>query len=311
MLLGRTCADEQDDKSILSHHLNNQLSAQDQSKPPVDSSPVTYIAARTELAPPSVYSSSLISQSTDPADQSLLVFPDWKIIHELENSPAGAQEIWDGLLAPGIGRSGRKSQQIATVGRRRSWTLPYRALILLCKSHYSRILQIIHANVSGSHKRRDKRCHIAAPLLRSALHAVLEKHDISIDETGSSLACFDGEALEDLDGSDEERDAEAQRRIQEIDGVSGGPGGEVGIFNINHLGGHRYAGVMLVSPCLRHSPCVTNDKLTTRSCFSLPVPTYLTVESRLMRYPGLSKRPSCRARLCQDYCGMLLECLEV
>lgn len=101
--------------------------------------------------------------------------------------------------------------------------------------------------MSGSHKRRDKRCHIAAPLLRSALHTVLEKHDITIDETGSSLACLEGDALEDIDGTDAERDEEAQRRIRDIEGISGGEGGEVGIFNINHLGGHRYAGVMLVS----------------------------------------------------------------
>jgi hypothetical protein len=98
----------------------------------------------------------------------------------------------------------------------------------------------------GSHKRRDKRCHVAAPLLRAAFHTALEKHDISIDETGASLACPEGEALEELDVTDEERDAEAARRLSEIESVGGGDGGEVGIFNINHLGGHRYAGVMLV-----------------------------------------------------------------
>lgn len=84
-------------------------------------------------------------------------------------------------------------------------------------------------------------------MLRSALHTVLEKYDIAIDETGSSLACLEGDALEDIDGSDAERDEEAQTRIRDIEGISGGDGGEVGIFNINHLGGHRYAGVMLVS----------------------------------------------------------------
>jgi len=47
--------------------------------------------------------------------------------------------------------------------------------------------------------------------------------------------------------ADEGRDAEAARRLTEIESVGGGEGGEVGIFNINHLGGHRYAGVMLVS----------------------------------------------------------------
>jgi hypothetical protein len=93
----------------------------------------------------------------------------------------------------------------------------------------------------GSHKRRDKRCHIAAPLLRSALHVVLAKHHIAIDETGQSLAYL-GTPLEGV----VDRRAEIAKRKSVIEGVTG-EGGEIGIFNINHLGGHRYAGVMLVS----------------------------------------------------------------
>lgn len=99
----------------------------------------------------------------------------------------------------------------------------------------------------GSHKRRDKRCHIAAPLLRSALISCLAKHDITVDETGGSLANLDEKSLESIDGTESERLAEAERQRKNIEGLTGGEGGEVGIFNINHLGGHRYAGVMLVS----------------------------------------------------------------
>ncbi len=102
----------------------------------------------------------------------------------------------------------------------------------------------------GSHKRRDKRCSIAAPLLRSALHTCLSAHSISIDETGSSLTPLPGPPLETLPGTESEREAEVARRIEEIECVKGGEGGEVGVFNINHLGGHRYAGVMLVSSTL-------------------------------------------------------------
>lgn len=130
---GESLADEQDDKSILSHHLHNQISSQPAPDAVSDESTLPYVATRTGKLLPSIYSSSLISQSTDPTDQSLLVFPDWKVVHELENSKSGAEEIWDGLLAPGIGRSGKKTQRAETVGRRRSWTLPYRAVILLCK----------------------------------------------------------------------------------------------------------------------------------------------------------------------------------
>lgn len=62
--------------------------------------------------------------------------------------------------------------------------------------------------------------------------------------------------------SDEERNAEAARRLGEIESVGGGEGGEVGIFNINHLGGHRYAGVMLVS-----CPSIANAELTSQILF--------------------------------------------
>jgi hypothetical protein len=98
--------------------------------------------------------------------------------------------------------------------------------------------------IPGSHKRRDKRCHIAAPLLRSALHTCLAAHSISVDETGSSLSHLDEQGLALEDSSSPSEEIESRKRA--IDSVEGGDGGEVGIFNINHLGGHRYAGVMLV-----------------------------------------------------------------
>lgn len=74
----------------------------------------------------------------------------------------------------------------------------------------------------------------------------MQKHEITVDETGGSLINLDGEAIEKIEGDEKERNAEVERRREAIAGVDGGKGGEVGIFNINHLGGHRYAGVMLV-----------------------------------------------------------------
>jgi hypothetical protein len=118
----------------------------------------------------------------------------------------------------------------------------------VCGPHYCS-LSSRYASLTrgGSHKRRDKRCSIAAPLLRSALVTVLSKHSINVDHTGSSLVALDGPALEEVAGGEAEREVEVGKRIAAIEGVHGGEGGEVGIFNINHLGGHRYAGVMLVS----------------------------------------------------------------
>ncbi|WRT64354.1 uncharacterized protein IL334_001286 [Kwoniella shivajii] len=203
---------------------------------PKPSNPLT----NTISIPPSLYSSSLISQSDDPSDQSTIIFPDWKVIHEIDNSYKGAKSLYDNALSGELGRSGKSidtndenenenENENGEFDRRRSWVLPYRAVILLC-----------------SHKKRDKRCHIAAPLLRSALHTVLSQHDISIDEDGSSLSHLDGPPIEEMRGTNLEKEIEIGKRIEDIEGVKGGQGGQVGIFNINHLGGHRYAGVMLI-----------------------------------------------------------------
>lgn len=206
----------------------------------------------SNLPQPSLYSSSLISQSDDPTDQSVIVFPDWKVVHEVENSLEGAEGLWRGALEGGLGRAGQQGADEAGVGRKRSWVLPYRAVVLLCGSSFNGIPPTeLHTDSgltsAGSHKRRDKRCSIAAPLLRHAFLTSFEKYGITADETGQSLISLEGPALEALEGSDAEREAEVGRRIEAIEGVHGGEGGEIGVFNINHLGGHRYAGVCHVS----------------------------------------------------------------
>ncbi|WVQ77002.1 hypothetical protein IAR50_006681 [Cryptococcus sp. DSM 104548] len=235
--------DHTDEKGSLANYLSQVIASAPSSKPPKGESATPSLSYITPspfpppskplsnpiAPPPSLYSSSLISQSDDPSDQSVLVFPDWKVVHEVEQSPEGAREIYDKVLNGELGRAGKAGTDDAGVGRKRSYVLPYRAVILLC-----------------SHKRRDKRCHIAAPLLRSALQTCLQTHDISVDHSGSSLINLDGPALEEVEGGEEEREEEVGRRIEGIEGVKGGEGGEVGIFNINHLGGHRYAGVMLI-----------------------------------------------------------------
>jgi hypothetical protein len=100
---------------------------------PTPSTPLT----KPVTSLPSLYSSSLITQSDDPQDQMCIVFPDWKVVLEVENSPAGAKALYDGALAGTLGRVGRSLQDNgAGVERKRSWVLPYRAIVLLCKSFF-------------------------------------------------------------------------------------------------------------------------------------------------------------------------------
>lgn len=140
--------DHTEDKTSLSHHLAKVLpepksgkknEAQDDDGVP----PGIYDSAPLASSRFGLFSSSLVShsrhESGDSAGglhQSVLVFPDWQVVLDVENSPRGAQELVDGVLGGG------------GAGRQQTWTLPYRAVVLLC-----------------SHKRRDKRCHVAAPLL--------------------------------------------------------------------------------------------------------------------------------------------------
>lgn len=108
--------------------------------PLTDLVPAPNTDAGTKQPPTSLFSSSLVSQSADQDKESVMIFPEWKVICEVPNSSSGAKDVFEGL-------NGRTSGM-------KSWTLPYRAVVLLC-----------------SHKKRDKRCHIAAPLLEKVSRA--------------------------------------------------------------------------------------------------------------------------------------------
>jgi hypothetical protein len=99
---------------------------------PPPSTDVTQATAAHSAGMGSLFSSSLISQSDDPEDQTVLVFPDWKVCLEVENSQSGAKGMWEGVLEPKLGRAGRLLAEEGGTERRRSWVLPYRAVILLC-----------------------------------------------------------------------------------------------------------------------------------------------------------------------------------
>lgn len=142
-------ADMQDEKDSFSYQLSRVIQKQpvpDEKKSkggnPLD--PSTYIKASAFPTPstpltkpvaqlPALYSSSLVTQSDDPSDQMALVFPDWKVCMELGNSEPGAQSLWDNVLSGTLGRAGRPLQNNGDgVDRRRSYVMPYRAIVLLC-----------------------------------------------------------------------------------------------------------------------------------------------------------------------------------
>jgi (2Fe-2S) ferredoxin len=82
-----------------------------------------------------------------------------------------------------------------------------------------------------------------------ALVHQLEARDVTVDLKGESLSCADlsdaGPSLSSVDPSALASELDTRlRSISHVDDVTGG--GQVGIFRISHLGGHRYAGVMII-----------------------------------------------------------------
>jgi Sucrase/ferredoxin-like len=60
--------------------------------------------------------------------ETVLVFPDFKVVTEVRRSAQGAQELWDSAVNPSIGRSAAylKKNELKT------WIIPYSCVILLC-----------------------------------------------------------------------------------------------------------------------------------------------------------------------------------
>lgn len=69
-----------------------------------------------------LFSSSLVSQSREGHRETVLALPDWKVVLDVENSRAGAEGVLRDLV---VRMEGGKEG-------RRTWTLPYRAVVLLC-----------------------------------------------------------------------------------------------------------------------------------------------------------------------------------
>lgn len=195
------------------------------SSTPTSTAPGTPVgtAPSSPSEPPrlSILSSSLLSSGHD-GEESVIVLPDYKIVHGVADSVAGAAALVHSHLDPSLGRAGRPAGDTgddvpsATSITMKSYPLPYAAVVLIC-----------------SHKRRDKRCHIAAPLLINQFHHHLDQHGLEVDERGDDLS--DGPSIEEYEGDDQARESRLEESLK---GVKRN-GGRVAVFKVSHIGGHR------------------------------------------------------------------------
>jgi len=183
----------------------------------------------TGAALPGIHSSSETSKVTilngshnticdDTTHETVLVFPDYKVVTEVERSEEGAKK-----LLKSIGKNATSAEKAL-----KTFVLPYACVILLC-----------------SHKRRDNRCAIAAPKLESSLTTALEREGWEV-HTQIDDPSLSGSPLEELAGTDEEKEAEVLRRLRSVD-VPYADQKRALILRNSHMGGHKFAGNMIIN----------------------------------------------------------------
>lgn len=208
----------------------------------------------------SILNGSHTPLSDDPSQETVIVFPDFKVIADVPRSPVGAETLWRAALDPSYGRLGAESRPDSL----RSWLLPYSCAILLCKAtcifHPKSALNLLR---TGSHKRRDKRCAVVAPILEKSGNVT---YSLSAGQLTwfiiALIHCLEGEGwavhtgLEDLSGSPTleslltegpEPEVAFEKRLKALGGEH-----KALILRTSHVGGHKFAGNVVV--CLSPIP---------------------------------------------------------
>ncbi|KIL00394.1 hypothetical protein PAXRUDRAFT_821765 [Paxillus rubicundulus Ve08.2h10] len=156
--------------------------------------------------------------SEDPAQETVIILPDFKVIADVPRSSAGAEMLWTAALDPSHGRLGAQSRPDSL----RSWILPYSCVILLC-----------------SHKRRDKRCAIAAPILEKTFIQYLESEDWEVHTRLEDLS--ESPSLESSLSIYPDPEIAFEAELKGLRDER-----KVLILRNSHIGGHKFAGNVII-----------------------------------------------------------------
>ncbi|KAF8559050.1 hypothetical protein OG21DRAFT_1474462 [Imleria badia] len=166
----------------------------------------------------SIQNGSHNSFSEDPSQETVIVLPDFKVIADIPRSLTGAEMLWTTALDPSYGRLGAQSRSDSL----RSWALPYSCAILLC-----------------SHKRRDKRCAVVAPVLEKTFIHYLEREGWVVHTELEDLSRNPTLESSLINGPEPEITFEAQ--LKELGGEH-----KALILRTSHIGGHKFAGNVII-----------------------------------------------------------------
>ncbi|EGO01720.1 hypothetical protein SERLA73DRAFT_49993 [Serpula lacrymans var. lacrymans S7.3] len=156
----------------------------------------------------------------DPTKETVIVFPDFKIVAQVPRSQEGAEHFWDDSLDPSYGRAGVPQEK----SELKSWVLPYSCVIMLC-----------------SHKRRDKRCHITAPILAETFTQYLEKEGWEVHTQLEDVSHTTPLEMTEAGKSQEEKEESFIAHLKTLPDEH-----KVLIVRTSHFGGHKFAGNCVV-----------------------------------------------------------------
>ncbi|KAG2151990.1 Sucrase/ferredoxin-like-domain-containing protein [Suillus cothurnatus] len=183
-------------------------------KKPNDPLPSGLLFSRTEAKYLSILNGSHRSFSSDESEETVIVLPDFMVVSGVPRTLVGAEVLWKAAVDPALDRAG----VITRTDNLNTWVLPYSCLILLC-----------------SHKRRDKRCAVTAPILEKAFHQYLEREGWEVHTDLYDLTSEP--SLESQASSSIEKEQLIEAQLKSLHAEH-----RALIIKNSHFGGHKFAG---------------------------------------------------------------------
>lgn len=87
----------------------------------------------------SILNGSHDTLSKQNENETVLVFPDYKMLTEVPRSLDGAREMWRNSVSPSVSRLGSSSES----GTVKSWVIPYTCVILICERPFFFLLSLL------------------------------------------------------------------------------------------------------------------------------------------------------------------------
>lgn len=225
-------------------------------------------------------------------NETVLVFPDYKVLTEVPRSLDGARELWRNSVSPSVSRLGSSAE----TGTVKSWVIPYTCVILICERFFayarfyaqSRILELnekclrrfapktrcpmrgcgtqtrvwlvfffflfflpLSYGMGRSHVTMIFSIHSSPPPSSSSVHHSAFSQTLQNEgwEVHTQLEDPTGPPLEDY-ADEDGKEAELSRRLQELDENLSK---RALILMTSHIGGHKYAGNVIVCTVLLSS----------------------------------------------------------